>query len=354
MVHRVVHCGTGYVGSIGLRALLEQPDLELVGQYVHSAEKVGRDSGELVGSEPTGILATDDIDAILGLEADCVTHYSDSVNRELGAVEDLVPFLERGTNAVTLSAWAVGHRAAMPPDLLERVEAACRSGNSSCYFTGSDPGYATSELAIAALGVANRIDSVRVIEFACFANYTAEYASREYFGFGQEPGYQPILVTGGVIEQMWSPTLYRLAEVLGVEIDEFRVTYETDSVDHDLEVGFGTVAAGTAAVVHFELQALNHGRPFAVVEHVDRLPRDPREAGTQWPQPYGPETSYRIEIEGDPSFNVELGGHSSLFNVMPLLNCIPALCSAPAGLLGPLDMPRFFSRNVTPRLGPWP
>ena len=354
MAYRVVHTGTGYVGSIGLRALLQQQDLELVGLYVTTATKAGRDAGELVDLPPTGVIATDDLEAILDLNADCLLHYSDSVNRELAAVDDLVPFLERGTNAVTLSAWSVGHSGTMPPELRQRVEAACAAGNSSCYFTGSDPGYATSELAITALGVANRVDSVRMIEFACFANYTAEYASREYFGFGQEPGYQPLLVTGGVIEQMWSPTLHRMADVLGVEIDEFRTLYETDSVDYDLEVGFGTVKAGTASVVHFQLEALNRGRPFAVVEHVDRLPRDPAEAGKQWPQPYGPDTSYRIEIEGDPAFNVELGGHSSLFNVMPLINCVPALCSAPSGILGPADIPRFWTRNVTPRIGPWP
>jgi hypothetical protein len=354
MARRVVHCGTGYVGAIGLRALLEQPDLELVGHYVSSSGKVGRDSGELVGAGVTGIIATSNWDQLLDLEADCLTYYGDSVNREREAIEDLVPFLERGTNVVTLSGWAVGHPATMAPDLLERVEAACRHGDSSCFFTGSDPGWATSDLAIATLAVANRVDSVRMIEFACFANYTAEYASREYFGFGQEPGYEPILVTGGLIEQMWAPTLHRLADVLGVEIDELVSSYETDSVDYDLEVGFGTVKAGTAAVVHFELQALNRGRPFATIEHVDRLPRDPAAAGAHWPQPYGPDTSYRIEVEGDPRFNVELGGHSSLFNVMPLINCIPALCEAPSGLLGPLDVPRYWTRNVTAVTGPWP
>ena len=354
MAHRVVHCGTGYVGSLGLRTLLQQPDLELVGLYVTSPEKVGRDAGALVGAAPTGVRATNDWDALLALGADCLTYYGDSVDREREAIEDLVPFLERGTNAVTISGWEVGHVATMPNDLRALVEAACRKGDSSCYFTGSDPGYATSELAIAALGLANRVDSVRVLEFACFANYTAEYPSREYFGFGKPPGFQPILVTGGKIEQMWSPTLHRIADVLEVEIDELRTGYETDTVAYDLEVGFGVVEAGTAAIVHFQLEALHRGRVFAAVEHVDRLPRDPRAAGTQWPQPYGPDASFRVEIEGDPTFNLEVGGHTSFFNVMPVINCIPALCRAPAGVVSPVDMPRYWSRNVTARLGPWP
>ena len=354
---RVVHWGTGYVGSIVLRTLLggQDPDAQLVGHLVTSPAKVGKDSGEIVGAPPVGVLATDDRNAILDLGADCLIYCADSVNRELEAVEDLIPFLERGTNVVTISSWAVGHPAAMPPDLLSRLEAACRTGNSSCYFTGSDPGYATSEMAIAALGIAGRVDSIRMIEFACFKQYSAEYASREYFGFGKPPGFQPIMVTGGIIEQMWSPTLYRIAEVLGVVIDEFQTVYETESVDYDIDAAFGRVDAGTAAVVHFELHALNRGRPFAVVDHTDRLPTDARDESTKrWRQPYGPETSYRIEIEGEPRFNVELGGHSSLFNATPIVNCLPALVAARPGLIGPLEIPRYWSRNVTARVGDWP
>jgi hypothetical protein len=255
---------------------------------------------------------------------------------------------------VSISGWALGHRATMPPDLLERLEAACQKGKSSCYFTSIDPGWATSDLAIASLAIANRVDSIRLIEFACFAQYTAEYASREYFGFGQLPGYQPSLVRDRLIEQMWAPTLHRIADVLNVKIDEFKSVYETDSVDHDIQTGFGTVKAGTAAVVHFELQGLKDGRPFIILEHIDRLPKDPAEAGKQWSQPKAPDASYRIEVHGDPSFSLELQGHHSIFCSTPAINCIPALVAAPPGLVGPLDLPRYWSRNVTARLGPWP
>jgi hypothetical protein len=125
---------------------------------------------------------------------------------------------------------------------------------------------------------------------------------------------------------MWAPTLYQLAEVLGVEVEELRVVYETDGLDHDVETGFGTVAAGTASVVHFELQALPGGRPFAVVEHVDCVARD---VGKQWKQPFGPaDMSYRIEIEGDPSFTVEMnfGEGGQILSAMPAINCVPAVC----------------------------
>ena len=107
------------------------------------------------------------------------------------------------------------------------------------------------------------------------------------------------------------------------------------------------MAAGTTSVVHFELQALNDSRPIAIVEHADRVARD---AGPQWPAPYGPEAmSYRIEVEGAPHFTLELNFDSPSgyrMTAMPAINAIPAVCAAEPGVQGPLEIPRYFARNA--------
>ena len=53
--YRVVQWATGNVGSRALRRAIEHPDLDLVGVYVHSANKAGRDAGELAGLAPIGV-----------------------------------------------------------------------------------------------------------------------------------------------------------------------------------------------------------------------------------------------------------------------------------------------------------
>ena len=53
--HRVIQWSTGNVGKLALRAIIERPDLELVGLWVHGADKVGRDAGELCGLPPCGL-----------------------------------------------------------------------------------------------------------------------------------------------------------------------------------------------------------------------------------------------------------------------------------------------------------
>ena len=69
---RVVQWTTGKTGSAAVRGMVGHPVLDLVGCYAYSADKVGRDVGELCGIEPIGITATDDVEALLALEPDCV------------------------------------------------------------------------------------------------------------------------------------------------------------------------------------------------------------------------------------------------------------------------------------------
>jgi hypothetical protein len=71
---RVVQWTTGNVGRRALRAIATNPGLELVGCYAWSADKVGRDAGELAGIEKLGVAATNDVDALLELRPDCVSY----------------------------------------------------------------------------------------------------------------------------------------------------------------------------------------------------------------------------------------------------------------------------------------
>ena len=88
---RVVQWTTGNVGERSVIAVLANPALELVGCYAWSPDKVGRDVGELCGVAPVGVLATDDVDALLALEPDCVIY-----NPKWPDVDVLVRILEVG------------------------------------------------------------------------------------------------------------------------------------------------------------------------------------------------------------------------------------------------------------------
>ena len=102
---RVVQWTTGNIGTKSVHAIVENSLLELVGCYAWSPDKVGRDVGELCGIEPLGLLATDDVAALIALKPDCVVY-----NQMFANVDDLVRILEAGVNVVTTSEFITGHR----------------------------------------------------------------------------------------------------------------------------------------------------------------------------------------------------------------------------------------------------
>src|SRR5687767_15343352 len=134
MPARVVQWTTGNVGERSVRAVVANPELEVVGCYAWAPEKVGRDAGELAGIEPIGVLATDDVEALLALRPDCVIY-----NPKWPDVDQLVQILESGANVVTTAAFITGHALG---DERDRVVEACARGESTIFGSGMNPGFA--------------------------------------------------------------------------------------------------------------------------------------------------------------------------------------------------------------------
>jgi hypothetical protein len=92
-VRRVIQFSTGNVGRHSLRAIIGRPDLELVGVHAANSEKIGRDAAELCGlDQPSGIIATDDVDALVDLGADCVVYTSQGETRPMEAIDQIANF----------------------------------------------------------------------------------------------------------------------------------------------------------------------------------------------------------------------------------------------------------------------
>ena len=137
MSYRVIQWSTGNVGLCSLRGIIRHPDLELVGLWVHSDNKAGRDAGEIAGLEPTGVRATNDVDALLALDADCVSYTATADLRPQEAAEDIARILESGKNVVSSSIVPLVYPPAADRHIVERLERACAAGGTSCFTSGS-------------------------------------------------------------------------------------------------------------------------------------------------------------------------------------------------------------------------
>src|SRR5579871_2156729 len=139
---RVLQWTTGKVGKMALRGILEDPRLELVGVFAHSAEKIGQDAGAICGRPNCGVLATDSVEALLALGADSVIYAPYKAD-----LSHLLALLESGVDVVSTS--LLGDIGGVEGETGRQLAAACEKGGSSLYITGINPGWIDTLAAVA-------------------------------------------------------------------------------------------------------------------------------------------------------------------------------------------------------------
>lgn len=347
---------TGGVGSIAVDAIARRPDLDLVGVWVHSAEKVGKDAGELAGGEPIGVAATNDADALIALKPDCVVYAASGPERDAGAVPNYLRLLEAGINVVSTSSTSLVYPPAFySPEWRDQLEAAARSGNVSFYASGVFPGFGSDQLALLLSTQSKTIECLKVTEVALNDHYPVADVMMNGMGFGHPLDFEPMLKTPGFIEMAWKAPIYLMAAGLGVEVSEVRGSLERRTTDRDIEVAFGTIPAGTCGAVCTRAAGLVNGREAIVIEHIIRMARD---VAPEWLTSEF-DATYRVDITGDPDIHCSMNlgaaeghgaGHAAMAaTAMRVVNAIPYVVDAPAGLLSSLDMPNTLPRYAFDR-----
>lgn len=342
---RVVVWSTGGVGANAIRAIAGRPDLELIGVWVHTPEKVGRDAGELADTASLGVCATDDADALIGLHPDCVVYAASGPERGAGAVPDYERLLAAGINVVTTTSTELVFPPAADAALRDRLDAAARLGGASLYASGIFPGFASDELALLLTTLSRNIRSLRVVELSLNDHYPVADVMMDGLGFGRSLDFEPFIALPGIIPMVWRAPVELLARGLGVELDEIRGRVERQLTSRDIEVAFGTVPAGTVGAVRTIAAGVVRGREAIVVDHVIRMARD---VAPDWPTSDN-DATYIVSIDGDPPIECRLtlgppeghdaGDAAMTATAMRVVNAIPYVVDAPPGLLSSLDVP---------------
>jgi 2,4-diaminopentanoate dehydrogenase len=350
---RTVVWSTGGVGSIAIDAIQRRPDLELVGVWVHSPEKVGRDAGELAGGAAAGVAATNDAGTLIALQPDCVVYAASGPDRDAAAVPDYLRLLNAGINVVsTTSTSLVYPPAYFAAQWRDQLEAAAKSGNASFYASGIFPGFASDQLALMLSTQSKSIRTLKVTEVALNDHYPVASVMMDGMGFGRPLDFEPMLSTPGFIQVAWNAPIHLIAEGLGVEVQEIRGSLDRRPTDRDIEVAFGTIEAGTCGAVLTRAAGVVDGHEAIVIEHIIRMARDvaPDWLSSQY------DATYRVDIEGDPDIHCSLTlgdaeGHGAgraamAATAMRVVNAIPYVVEAPAGLLSSLDLPITLPRHA--------
>jgi len=339
MTYRVVQWGTGNLGKLAVQSILKHPELELIGTWVSSSDKAGRDAGELCGVAPIGLLASQDADALINGDADCICYAANSMGREEQVVDDCVRMLEAGKNVVNVSDPALVYPKAKGGNVYDRLQQACQVGKASFYTSGGDPGWAGFGLALAPLTIAQQVRSIRLLEIYNYGPWNNPQLG--LYGFGQPDTSSSMILAPGVTTGIWGPTVAMLADALGVTLERIDEAHRVIYAEEDFDIPSGRIPKGTVSGMSFEIHGMVDGEARIVVEHITKLRRE------DFPE-YGFDDVYRVIVDGEPNIKVDMRLTSDfgdtthagyIVAVTPVTNAIPTVCQARAGVLTYLDLP---------------
>jgi hypothetical protein len=341
MAYRIVLWTTGNVARFAGQAILDRDDMELVGAYAWSADKVGRDVGELIGRDPIGVAATPDVDELLALAPDVVGYYPildpDAVPTH---VDTLCRFLERGVNVVSTANLVTGRWWGAEA----RFDDAGRRGNASLFAGGVNPGW-VNELALTATGVCTDVRRISIWEEA----ETSGYASAELWesvAFGHsldEPGIMDRFKRGTTA---FEDAVAMMADTLDLTLDDITYVPDVAVATRDLDLGFMQIAAGRVAGLRNRWLGIANGAEVIELGSVWKMTED---VEPNWEIRHG----WHIDVDGMPTVRLHVAGWppagesssevlmslAMVMTAMPTVHAIPHVVAARPGVVTYKDLP---------------
>ena len=342
---RVIQWATGGVGKAAIEGVLAHPELELVGCWVHSEDKDGRDVGDLIGRPATGVVATRDVDALLAMDADCVVYAP-----VIGEPDVVARILRSGKNVVTPLGWVYPDRSKTGA-----LEAACAEGNATLHGTGIHPGGITERFPLMVSALSGSITRVRAEEFSDIRTYNAPDVVRDIMLFGATLDDASRSPMPRMLASGFGQSVRMVADVLGFAIErEVRSTHEMAVATRPIDSPIGVIEPGRVAAQRFRWEGIVDGEPVVTAavnwfmgdEHLDPA----------WT--FGPERErFEVEVTGDPDVKLTFHGlHPEsiaagllrspgiVATAMHCVNAIPYVCRAEPGITTYLDLPLIAGR----------
>ncbi len=334
---RVIQWTTGNIGRRSLHAIIGRDDMELVGVYAHGADKVGVDAAELSGwPEPTGVTATNDIDALLALKPDACCY-----NPLWPNIDELARLLESGVNVCSSAAWITGGK--QSPEDLERIRKACEKGNSTIFGSGAHPGM-TNMVGMVLSGSCERVDEIRITESVDCSTYESA-GTQTAMGFSQDPDTPGLAEDVRRESEVFAESAAMMADAIGAKLDRMTFDGQFTAATDDTDLGFMQIPKGTVGGVYGyhrgwvgDRNVVSVGFNWTMGDHVN--PPKPLEHG------------HVIQVFGLPNMRTVLHclppkdwtepgfmGLGMIYTALPVTNAVPAVVTAPPGIVTLKDLP---------------
>jgi hypothetical protein len=346
---KVINWATGHTGKMVVRATAERPDFEIVGGFTYSAAKAGQDLGEVCGIAPLGVKLTNDREAILALEADCVLFLAGAENDLPGSIADICALLASGKNVVTTAANFI-YPKSLGPEAERAIAEACVKGGTTFHGAGIHPGFFAESVVLLFSRLARRTEKVVCYETLMYDKYPSAYQMFDLMGFGYAPDDPtPAFSNVELVGETWRHSAMLLADALDLPIDRIELFRETAITPRDLQVAAGTIKAGTVGAMAFGSRLVSGGKVRAVLGHYTRMAAD---IAPDWPTGDG----WVVELHGEPSIKakIEIGTEGSILPTddacmatgMHAIHAVPYVVAAAPGIMTLAETPPVWGKDA--------
>ena len=333
---RAIQYGVGPIGASIARLMREKQAVEIIGAIDSDPEKAGRDLGEVAGAPdaPWNIKISADSKVVLEQAADVVIHATSSALPKV--MDQLLACLE-AESCVVSTCEELSYPFRSYPELAAKLDAAAKDWGVALVGTGVNPGFVMDKLVVTLAAVAQRIEHAKAVRVVDASKRRLPLQKKIGAGMSVEEFREQ--VKAGVIKHVGLPESVALvADSLNLPVETISETIEPKVAAERIQTEFVTVEPGQAAGVHQIARGASKDGTELVYLELQMFvgAKDPADS---------------ITLTGHPNIGLVIpgGSHGDVATAAVVVNSIPAILDAPAGLRTSRDLPiGFFSPTARP------
>ncbi|MEM2419958.1 MAG: dihydrodipicolinate reductase [Candidatus Bathyarchaeia archaeon] len=323
---KVVSYGVGAVGSLIAKTLLEKSGVKVVGAIDVAKDKVGRDLGEVLGLNKLGITISSDTNTVLSkTKPDIVVHATSSYLKD--TYSQIASIVKHGVDVIS-TCEELSYPYYSEPKLAKELDELAKKHGATVVGTGINPGFLMDTLVITLTAVCQKIDKIEAVRVMNAATRRLPFQKKIGAGLTVEEFRQKIEggeITGHVgLEQ----SIAMIADALAWKLDGIKAEpVEPVIAKQPVKSNFITVETGKVAGLRQRAKGMVKGREVIVLDFQAYI---------------GAEEEYdAITITGVPTVRQKIQPciHGDIGTVAMVINAIPKVLNAPAGLLTMKDLP---------------
>ena len=324
---RAIQYGVGPIGASLVRLMREKEAIEIIGAIDTDPAKAGRDLGEVAGAAdaPWGIEVTADTD-LLSETADVVVHSTSSL---LPAVADQLLACLAAESCVVSTCEELAYPFRKYPQLAAKLDTEAKAWGVALVGTGVNPGFVMDKLVLTLSAAAQRVDSARVTRIVDASKRRLPLQKKIGAGMSSEEFGQQ--AAAGTIKHHGLPeSVAMVSDALGLGVVDISETIEPVVARERVKTPFLEVAAGQVAGVHQIARGFAGSKEKIYMElQMFVGATDPGDT---------------VEIAGNPNLTLTIPGgtHGDIATASVVVNCIPTILDAAAGLRTSRDLPMCF------------